>query len=143
MESEFAGMILDSDLETPDPQTLISTHSADRNLADRIATSRQRKIAPQSKFNSSTFVRKPIVEFPTAEAQKRARTLPANEQVLFIMADLGPKDTGAEIRSAEDEHVLCMIKLIDQNQILIKPDFGRKPYRIESRSGIKFLALKF
>lgn len=68
---------------------------------------------------------------------KKAHTSAHVVQTMYIMADLGTKE--AETADPKDEHVLCILKVINDNQLSVEPDFNfqtSKPYKIESRVGV-------
>lgn len=50
------------------------------------------------------------------------------------MADLGTGDV--ETADPEGEHVLCVLKVINDDRLSLEPDFNfgvKKPYRIDNR----------
>lgn len=73
---------------------------------------------------------------PTAEAKKKAHTLPQFKQTFRIMADLGPRD--AATPDPKDEHVLCTIRIFNDDLLSVEPDFNyqtKRAYIIKSRLG--------
>ncbi|XP_048772095.2 tectonic-like complex member MKS1 [Ostrea edulis] len=106
-------------------------------LADKMAHLRRRKIGGGKKprDRGSAFVPKfnIVEEVPSEELRNKNHIMAAPAQVMYIMADLGPKDRPFE---EGDEVVLCSLQLDANGVLCIRPDFnrGRKPYVAETAS---------
>ncbi|KAL8615771.1 hypothetical protein ACOMHN_040266 [Nucella lapillus] len=103
-------------------------------LAEKMAHVRCRRVGGrQLKEREMGIIPKMnIVELePTTEMVGRAHIEPPPMQVLYVMADLSPRERPSEER---DEYVLCCLQVNANGVLCIRPDFnrGRKPYIIET-----------
>ncbi|XP_061196324.1 uncharacterized protein LOC133204586 [Saccostrea echinata] len=106
-------------------------------LAEKMAHLRRRKIGggKKSRERGIAFVPKLniVEETPSEELRNKNHIMAAPAQVMYIMADLGPKDRPYE---EGDEVILCSLQLDANGVLCIRPDFnrGRKPYVAETAS---------
>ncbi|KAK7087621.1 tectonic-like complex member MKS1 [Littorina saxatilis] len=73
-----------------------------------------------------------IVELePTEDMVSKSHIEAPPMQIMYIMADLSPREKSAE---EQDEYVLCCLQVNANGVLCIRPDFnrGRKPYIIET-----------
>ncbi|XP_052072573.1 tectonic-like complex member MKS1 [Mytilus californianus] len=106
-------------------------------LAEKMAHLRRRRVGggKQTRQRNTGFVPKVnIVDSqPSEDLRNRNHIMEAPSQVMYIMADLSPRERSA----TPDEEVILGIVALDCNGVLcMRPDFnrGRKPYVVETSS---------
>nr|CRZ26003.1 BMA-MKS-1 [Brugia malayi] len=101
------------------------------SLAERIATSKNRRVEP-----AVISHRKPIIDLPRKEHQIKTRSVERNKQMMYIMAYLGPLQNNRQICDESNQYVLCKMTAINGTNIIIEPDLLAASNTIESCHGI-------
>ncbi|EJD75716.1 hypothetical protein LOAG_17188 [Loa loa] len=103
----------------------------ENSLAERIATSRNRRVEP-----AMMSYRKPVIDLPREEHQMKTRSVQHNKQMMYIMAYLGPIQDNMQVYDESNQYVLCKMTAINGTNIIIEPDLFSMSNTIESRYGI-------
>ncbi|XP_076452479.1 tectonic-like complex member MKS1 [Babylonia areolata] len=121
-QDETVHLMTTSPKETPSVLAEKMAHVRCRRVGGRQLKERELGIIP--KMN--------IVEpEPTQDMVSKSHVEPPPMQMMYIMADLSPRERPSE---EQDEYVLCCLQVNANGVLCIRPDFsrGRKPYIIET-----------
>ncbi|EJW88798.1 hypothetical protein WUBG_00295 [Wuchereria bancrofti] len=111
--------------------TKLNITKGENSLAERIATSKNRRVEPAVMSH-----RKPIIDLPRKEHQMKTRSVEHNKQMMYIMAYLGPVQNNRQICDESNQYVLCKMTAINGTNIIIEPDLLAVSNTIESCHGI-------
>ncbi|KAK6110379.1 Ciliary basal body-associated B9 family protein [Brugia pahangi] len=111
--------------------TKLNIAKGENSLAERIATSKNRRVEP-----AVISHRKPIIDLPRKEHQIKTRSVERNKQMMYIMAYLGPLQNNRQICDESNQYVLCKMTAINGTNIIIEPDLLAASNTIESCHGI-------
>ncbi|VDD86106.1 unnamed protein product [Enterobius vermicularis] len=109
-----------------------SRSDKDSSLAKNNA--RNSRIAPLS-IRVVSRRREMVIDLPSKESMRKARTVNMSAVTMYLMAYLGPLHCDRESYDTNDEYVICKITVINNRIITLEPDVASSSVTLQSRYG--------